>query len=368
MPKVSIVLPTYNGEKYLRESVDSVIKQTFTDWELIIVNDCSIDSTPQIAEEYAKNDSRIRVLHNKTNQKLPSSLNIGFREAKGDFLTWTSDDNLYLPTAIEKLYSYLMSNDDIYMVCSNMNLIDSDGDIIGPNIPYDPIEIYMNNSVGASFMYRRDVLDEVGEYDTSKFLVEDHDYWLRILFKYGKIGYIGENLYLYRTHPDSLTTTRKKDVIKQILNLRKYYIDNILHCYKDSKEYTCALYYGFKRYGFDVADLKDTFFSLIPELENEKELDLSKPTIVVGAGKIGDKVYELLKGNVKYYADSDSEKIGSYKNNIEIISIDEVFNKKDDYNILIAITEKKVYEILEILHQNGIYEFTTFQSIIKNEM
>ncbi len=78
MPKVSIVLPTYNGEKYIRESVESIINQSFTDWELIIVDDCSTDHTAMIVDQYASEDFRIKVIHNKKNQKLPQSLNIGF--------------------------------------------------------------------------------------------------------------------------------------------------------------------------------------------------------------------------------------------------------------------------------------------------
>ena len=64
-PVVSIVLPTYNGAKYIRESLDSILAQTFQDWELIIVNDCSTDETPQIAAEYAQKDERIRIIHIK---------------------------------------------------------------------------------------------------------------------------------------------------------------------------------------------------------------------------------------------------------------------------------------------------------------
>ena len=106
MPKVSIVLPTYNGEDYLRESIESVISQTFTDWELIIVNDCSTDSTPKIAEAYAAKDCRIRVIHNEKNQKLPNSLNIGFESASGDYLTWTSDDNIFHHEALIKMHDF----------------------------------------------------------------------------------------------------------------------------------------------------------------------------------------------------------------------------------------------------------------------
>lgn len=90
-PLVSIVLPVYNGEKYLRESLDSILAQTMEDWELIAVDDCSKDATPQILADYAASDSRIRVMRNAENQRLPRSLNIGFAEARGEFLTWTDE-------------------------------------------------------------------------------------------------------------------------------------------------------------------------------------------------------------------------------------------------------------------------------------
>ena len=73
MPEISIVLPTYNGEKYLKQSIESILGQTYTDWELIVVNDCSTDSTQEIIDFYRKKDTRIRTIFNYTNQKLPES-------------------------------------------------------------------------------------------------------------------------------------------------------------------------------------------------------------------------------------------------------------------------------------------------------
>lgn len=75
---ISIVLPTYNGSRFLRDSIESVVSQTYEHWELIIVNDCSTDNTLKIAKEYEERDSRIRVISNNINKKLPASLNIGF--------------------------------------------------------------------------------------------------------------------------------------------------------------------------------------------------------------------------------------------------------------------------------------------------
>ena len=90
---ISIVLPVYNGAKFLCESIDSVINQTYKNWELLILDDCSTDETAKIAQKYVEQDSRIRYYLNEKNLRLPRNLNKGFSLAKGDYLTWTSDDN-----------------------------------------------------------------------------------------------------------------------------------------------------------------------------------------------------------------------------------------------------------------------------------
>ena len=97
---ISIVLPVYNGERFLRESIDSVLAQTYTNWELLIVDDCSTDNTAAIVHEYVQKDSRVQYYKNEKNLRLPRNLNRGFSLARGDYLTWTSDDNVFWPTAL----------------------------------------------------------------------------------------------------------------------------------------------------------------------------------------------------------------------------------------------------------------------------
>src|SRR4029079_4361219 len=98
--KVSIVLPVYNGGQFLRQSIESCLTQTHRNLELILVDDCSKDDTPAIIAEYAARDPRVRSIRNTTNQRLPRSLNIGFAEAGGARLTWTSHDTFYAPCTI----------------------------------------------------------------------------------------------------------------------------------------------------------------------------------------------------------------------------------------------------------------------------
>ena len=133
MKKVSIVLPVYNGEVYLRQAIESVLAQTYENWELIIVDDCSTDGSPAIMDEYAGWDARIKVVHNKENQKLPESLNIGFRQAEGDYFAWTSDDNMYKPDAIETMVSVLDARPQYGLVYCDMDYIDDDGRETGGN-------------------------------------------------------------------------------------------------------------------------------------------------------------------------------------------------------------------------------------------
>ena len=105
--KVSIILPVYNGEKYLSLAIESILKQTYKNFELIIIDDCSSDQTHSIALKYKEKDSRVRVYRNKTNSKLPVSLNAGFHVATGELFTWTSDDNILKPETIETMVHVL---------------------------------------------------------------------------------------------------------------------------------------------------------------------------------------------------------------------------------------------------------------------
>lgn len=248
---VSIVLPVYNGERFLAESIDSIIAQTYQNWELIIIDDCSSDSSPEIAKRYAEHDSRIRYYRNEHNLKLPKSLNRGFSLTKGDYLTWTSDDNLYLPEAIEKMVMAIVleSADFVFATC---DVINEDGVVVEIiKAPQDyKNAIIGGDFVGACFLYTRNVYETVGDYDVNKFLVEDYDYWLRIFYRFNVYN-IEEVLYQYRWHDGTLTSTEKKDKINSMcekvlwanignygrLSLKqKYYFYSQLHFMRQSKD------------------------------------------------------------------------------------------------------------------------------------
>ena len=149
--------------------------------------------------------------------RLPRTLNRGFSLAKGDYLTWTSDDNYYYPTAIEKMVNSL-KNDHHEFVFASCDIIDGDDKIVECiSVSADSAkQLVGRNPVGACFMYTRKAYESVGEYDPEMTLVEDMDYWQRICMRF-EPSCISEKLYAYRWHDGALTSTMRKDTFNRTL-------------------------------------------------------------------------------------------------------------------------------------------------------
>lgn len=212
-PLISIVLPTYNGAKFIRTSIESCLNQTCRDFELIIVNDCSTDDTPAIIEAYARQDSRIRVIHNAHNKKLPLSLNTGFDVARGKYHTWTSDDNYYAPEALQTLANILERDASIDLVYTDYTLIDDDGRQFGTrtfNNIYDGFTQWLG--CGACFLYKSAVYTANNGYNPSAFLIEDYDFFMRAFLQFRFHYHNAYDLYYYREHPGSLTSAHGDNV------------------------------------------------------------------------------------------------------------------------------------------------------------
>jgi len=246
--QISIVLPTYNGTRYLREAIESCLAQTYARVELIIVDDGSTDArTGEIlagarevggrevegretgGREADGSDAkaheggacgarpsearaggqrgagpRIRVVSLERNMGLPGALNAGFREARGEWLTWTSDDNLYRPNALEVMAREL-GRGDADFVYARAAVIDEAGAIVGAIVPRPPKSLILDNCIGPCFLYTREVLRRTGEFDPAMSLVEDYEYWIRVSKRF-RMRPIDENLYLYRRHSAALSS------------------------------------------------------------------------------------------------------------------------------------------------------------------
>lgn len=218
-PMVSIVLPVFNGERYLEQSINSCIAQSFVDWELIIVDDASTDSTSNIIDEFAKIDSRISKLRHKENKKLPGALNSGFALARGAYLTWTSDDNLYRPEALAEMVSFLEQHREFSVVYADYQVIDENGTSLNRFSVPPPEELVLCNAIGACFLYRRAVHDLLNGYDESRFLVEDYDFWLRASQRFRIAPPLHTVLYDYRIHGKTLTARRGYEIQNALILL-----------------------------------------------------------------------------------------------------------------------------------------------------
>lgn len=217
-PRVSVVLPVHNGAAFLEESIRSMLSQSYADFELICVDDGSTDQTPAILARYAAADRRVRVITNRPNKGLPGALNTGFAEARGSLHTWTSDDNIARPQMIERLVAALDAHPDAAIAHANYSVIDAQGRVIGFQRVGPPSEILFGNRIGAAFLYRAEVTQVLGGYDTALFGVEDYDFWLRAARNFRFIT-LDEDIYLYRRHGGSLTDQRALRIHRLVTQL-----------------------------------------------------------------------------------------------------------------------------------------------------
>ncbi len=367
--KVSIVLPTYNGGKYIRESIESILGQTFKEWELIIVDDCSTDESGRIAEEYADRDDRVRVIHNEVNSKLPESLNIGFREARGEYLSWTSDDNIFLSHAIEEMREYLDTHPEIAMVCAGQLNIDEKNRILGEREVYEEDKMPYANTVGACFMYRQSIKDRIGEYDTELFCIEDKDYWVRILQSGNSISYLKGCYYLYRVHDAQLTTTKREYHEKQwekfFYKHEKWVMDGV----KDNTSVLMMFYNTLVAVSDKPLEIiKESFIPYTSLIEGDEEIVENRRIIMYGAGMKGKEASELIRDNEVIMCDKSAindkeERYGHYLcTPAEMV---EIAKKTEDIQIVITLGHEKQEEVIKFLRENGINKYSVMGHVYR---
>lgn len=218
--RVSIILPTYNGSRYIRQSIESCLKQTFRNIELIIVDDGSSDETARIVSGY--DDTRLRYLRHDNNRGLAEALNTGFTNSTGEYLTWTSDDNYYTENALEEMVRFAQTYADVDFVYAENYVIDHNDRNGTPAIRRNEVPEWLkvDNGIGGCFLYKREVYEAVGEFNPRMFLAEDYDYWIRV-WKAFRMQRLFKRLYYYRFHKNSLTGKHKPEEVWQKVKLVK---------------------------------------------------------------------------------------------------------------------------------------------------
>ena len=208
-PRVSIVIAVYNREKYLGIAVDSVLRQTYQDWELIISDDGSIDGSIDIARQFALEDDRIRVL-TAEHKGAVHALIAGFGAAKGEFIGQLDSDDLLEPEAIELTVAVLDNDGECGMVYTNYIDVDANGQKQRPGhrccIPYSKERLLINFMTFHFRLIRKSIYNKIGGFNPQFNNIEDYDLCLR-LSEVTTIKKINDYLYQYRFHPDSTKVT-----------------------------------------------------------------------------------------------------------------------------------------------------------------
>ena len=219
-PKVSIIVPVYNVEKYLHRCIDSILVQTLTNFECILVNDCSPDNCPKICDEYSGKDSRVKVIHKIQNEGLPLARKSGFKNSRGEYIQFVDSDDWIEPNMTEKLYSAAEKSCADIAVCDFYHY-KSHG-YIYRNISVDT-ENNLNNLGFISWndslcnkIFRREILAKV-EFPRAN-VWEDVAISQQIYFFSEKIVKVPYPLYHYTFNPDSLL---KKDNINKYFDTQK---------------------------------------------------------------------------------------------------------------------------------------------------
>jgi glycosyltransferase involved in cell wall biosynthesis len=222
MPKVSVVMSVYNGERHLRQAVDSILCQTFTDFEFIIVDDGSTDRTPEILANYA--DERLVVIR-QPHAGLSSALNRGIQIASAPYIARMDADDIALPERLEQQLAYLEAHPEVGLLGSWVYLINEQGEIIGQlSFPTDSNEIrrrmiVRNLLIHPTVMMRRELVIKAGLYDKDCRYVEDYDLWFRML-SLCLIANLPIPLLKYRISETATTAKRQREMVKNALKVR----------------------------------------------------------------------------------------------------------------------------------------------------
>ena len=247
-PAISVVMSTYNRAAFLPRAIDSILKQTFTDFEFIIINDGSPDETDKVLRLFSVKDKRIRVITNEQNKGLIYSLNRGLDKARGKYIARMDDDDISLPTRFEKQYAFMEQNPDFAVVGSWIGRPESGKKWSfhnETNLDKIKMMLYLNLvpiSHPASFLRRSFLNKHAIRYSYDYKAAEDRKFWLDILDAGGKIGNIPEILLLFRLHE----TNPKEYYMSQWENSQKFFDNEILPRFGSKEDFKglnkCGIY------------------------------------------------------------------------------------------------------------------------------
>lgn len=221
LPKITVLMPVYNCALYVGEAIDSILNQTFTDFEFLIIDDASTDETVSIINTYT--DHRINLIEKPKNTGYTNSLNYGLSIARGEYIARMDGDDISLPERFAKQVAFMDLHSKVVVCGTTYSIIDSK---VIKHVPIShediKVQLLQKNSFGhPTVMLRKTVLDDNSIiYDTTKEPAEDYDLWVRLL-AYGEFYNLSEVLLKYRVHDTQVSVNRAKQKFDNYYKIKK---------------------------------------------------------------------------------------------------------------------------------------------------
>jgi len=228
MPKISVIIPNYNNANYITCAIESVLSQTYTDFEILVVDDGSTDNSKGAIGKYIlKHCNKMRYFYQE-NKGLSVARNKGIKESRGSYITFLDSDDEWKPTKLERQMKLIEKEDADFVHCAaRIKYDDAISDEIKPKFPaYNFYDLLLTKKsvVTSTVLLKKACFDNAGLFDEEIKSAEDYELWLRMFFKY-KIGYIDEPLAIYRKHSGNFSSNNqelmRKEGVKIFQNLQK---------------------------------------------------------------------------------------------------------------------------------------------------
>lgn len=370
LPKVSIIIPVYNGGDYLGEAIDSALNQTYQNCEVIVVNDGSTDDTEQVARSYG---DRIRYFK-KENGGVSSALNAGIKNMEGEYFSWLSHDDIYYPWKIECQIEMLMKGKDKHApVYSSWNSLVMPEGTVEPVLPDYRFskEDYQNEILpvlfglinGCTVLLHKSHFERVGLFDETLLTAQDYEMWFRI-FRRRKAIYINSPLIKYRSHAAQGSIT----ISEFSQNCQDIQLKMIKQITKEEIE---VIFGGYYKFYFDMLRMADlnrwtqVMQQMLDEFGKTLEPAHKVPTrhevVLYCAGRNGRRLKEELyfRGvDVEWFSDGNPALWNTKIDGVQVVPLNTL--SKD---ICIIVTKDNPEEVVSMLYEQGYKNVRTYEKM-----
>lgn len=337
-PVISVVIPVYNIDQYIAESIESILQQHFSDFELIIVDDGSTDNTWQIIQSF--NDNRIIAFRNETNRGNYPSRNLGMSKARGKYICVMDGDDIAFPERLQIQWEYMEKHPEVLVVGSNARIMHT-GSLRGTSLTQEKVSLALLNNnciLHPSLMLRTGQLHKMGGYDEKYRYAADYDLLCRFSLE-GPVVCLPDVLMMYRHHPGQISSRFRSEQMRYADEIRRKYQVAFINRYKSEKQelagetevgepvigmaiayYTYAQYTNNVQWEVEADELVEHIFQTTPK---DIPLCLNRGLCGIGCG-----ILYLLRNNfVRGNEEEVMEEIDGLI--LEVISEQEKKEKKD---------------------------------------